>query len=76
MSRRCQICGKGPVAGRVITQRGLAKKAGGVGKRTTGVSNRKFYPNLKNIRALINGSVRTIKACVRCIKHNKLTKAA
>lgn len=75
MSKKCQICGKGPVAGRKIKRRGLAKKKGGVGRRTTGASRRVFYPNLKKIKAIINGSVRTIKVCTECIKHDKVTKA-
>ena len=65
MSKKCQICGKGPAAGRRIKRRGLAKKEGGVGRRITGVSKRVFYPNLKKIKAIINGSVRTIKVCTR-----------
>jgi len=76
MSKKCQICGKSPAAGRRIKRRGLAKKEGGVGRRITGVSKRVFYPNLKKIKAIINGSVRTITVCTRCIKHNKVTKAA
>lgn len=75
MAQKCEICGKGPVAGRTIKRRGLAKKHGGVGRRITGVSARVFYPNLKKIKAILNGSVRTIKACTRCIKHGKVTKA-
>jgi large subunit ribosomal protein L28 len=74
MSQKCQICGKKPVAGRTIKRRGLAKKKGGVGRRTTGISGRVFYPNLKKMKALINGSVRTIKVCTRCIKHGKVVK--
>lgn len=75
MSQKCQICGKGPVSGSRIKRRGLAKKKGGVGRRITGVSARVFYPNLKKVKAIINGSVRTVKVCVRCIKHGKVTKA-
>jgi len=76
MSQKCEICGKGPVAGRTIKRRGMAKKKGGVGRRITGVSKRVFYPNIKNIKALLNGSVRTIKVCARCIKHGKVVKTA
>jgi large subunit ribosomal protein L28 len=75
MSQRCHICGKAPIAGRTIKRRGLAKKKGGVGRRITGVSKRVFYPNLKNVKAVINGAVRTIKVCARCIKHGKVIKA-
>ncbi len=50
MSRVCEICGKGPVAGRTISRRGLAKKKGGVGKRITRVNKRRFLPNLHKVR--------------------------
>jgi len=75
MSKKCEICGKGPVAGRTIKRRGMAKKHGGVGRKITGISRRVFYPNIKNIKAVINGAVRTIKVCTRCIKHGKVVKA-
>ena len=75
MAKRCQICGKGPVAGRTIQRRGLAKKKGGVGRRITGVSRRVFYPNLQKVKAVINGARRTIRVCARCIKQGRVKKA-
>ena len=56
MSRVCEICGKGPVAGRKIERRGMAKRKGGAGQKITGISPRVFRPNLKTIKALINGT--------------------
>lgn len=76
MSQKCEICGKGPVAGRTIKRRGMARIKGGVGRKITGISKRVFYPNIKKIRAVLKGAVRTIKVCTRCIKHGKVTKAA
>ena len=75
MSRKCAICGKGPVAGRTIARRGLAKKKGGVGKRTTGVSKRRFLPNLHKIKAVLHGTIKTIKVCAKCLKAGKVQKA-
>ena len=75
MSRVCEICGKGPVAGRSIVRRGLAKKKGGVGLKITGISPRRFLPNLKTVRALINGARKKIRVCVKCLKAGKVTKA-
>ncbi|MFH1776768.1 MAG: 50S ribosomal protein L28 [Candidatus Omnitrophota bacterium] len=74
MSRICVICKKGPHAGRSIARRGLAKKKGGVGRRITGVSKRRFLPNLQPIKTKINGMVKTIRACTRCIKSGKVIK--
>jgi len=75
MSKICEICGKKPVAGRTIKRRGLAKKKGGVGQKITGVNPRRFVPNLKNIRAIVNGSPKRISVCVKCLKAGKVKKA-
>lgn len=74
--RRCAICGKGALNGNVIARRGMAKKKGGVGKKITGVTARRFYPNLQRVKARFpNGTVRTIKACTGCLKAGKVLKA-
>ena len=75
MSRICVICGKGPSAGRTIKRRGLAKKKGGVGQRITGISPRRFLPNLKMVRALVDGKVKRVKVCTKCLKAGKVKKA-
>jgi len=75
MSRICAVCGKGPVAGNTIARRGLAKKKGGVGKKITGITKRRFLPNLQTIRIVRNGTVRRTKVCTSCIKAGKIQKA-
>ena len=76
MSRICEICGKRPSAGRTIKRRGLAKQKGGVGRRITGISPRRFLPNLKMVKALIDNKVKKIKVCTKCLKAGKVKKAA
>jgi len=75
MSKICEICGKKPVAGRTIVRRGLAKKKGGVGQKITGITPRRFLPNLKNVRAIVNGTPKHIRVCVKCLKAGKVIKA-
>ena len=75
MSKICEICGKKPVAGRTIVRRGLAKKKGGVGLKITGITARRFLPNLKTVRALIDGVPKRIRVCVKCLKAGKVVKA-
>jgi len=75
MSKICFTCGKRPVAGRRITRRGLAKKKGGVGQRITGITRRRFLPNLQSVNALINGKRKKIRVCTKCLKAGKITKA-
>jgi large subunit ribosomal protein L28 len=75
MSKICLICGKKPVAGRTIVRRGLAKKKGGVGQKITGITPRRFLPNLKTVRAIIDGTPQRIRVCVKCLKAGKVVKA-
>ncbi len=75
MSRICTICGKKPAAGRTIMRRGLAKIKGGVGQRITGVSRRRFLPNLKTVRAIVDGKKKRIRVCTKCLKAGKVKKA-
>ena len=75
MSRKCQICGVGPMAGRSIVRKGKAKKEGGVGKKTTRTNIRRFLPNLQKVKALVKGSSRTMTVFTRCIRSGKIRKA-
>ena len=76
MSRRCEICGKGPVRGNSILRRGQAKKTGGIGQHVTAVTPRLFKPNLQIVRALVGQTHQKIKACTKCIKSGRVVKAA
>jgi large subunit ribosomal protein L28 len=73
MSRRCEICHKKAISGSSITRRGLAKAKGGVGKKTTSTTKRKFLPNLQKRRIIINGRVKRVFICTKCIKSGKLS---
>ncbi|MBI4570131.1 MAG: 50S ribosomal protein L28 [Planctomycetes bacterium] len=46
MARVCQITGRKTTVGNQITRKGKAKREGGVGKKTTGISKRRFKINL------------------------------
>ena len=76
MARICAICGKRPAAGRRISRRGLAKKKGGVGQRVTGVSRRRFLPNLQRVRTVVDGKATRLLVCTSCIKAGKVSKTA
>ena len=72
----CEICGKKPIVGNKIARRGMAKAKGGVGKKTTGITRRRFLPNLQKVRVkLPNGTVKRMKVCTSCIQAGKITKA-
>lgn len=75
MSRICEICGKKPLQGMIITRKGLAKSKGGIGLHTTGITRRRFLPNLQKIRVLENGGVTRRTICASCLKAGRVTKA-
>ena len=75
MSKVCEICGKRPAAGRSIVYKGLSKKKGGIGLNITGISKRRFMPNIQKIKVMENGTVRRKKVCARCIKTGQVAKA-
>lgn len=75
MSRVCEICGKGPRTGNRIVRRGLEKKKGGIGLNITGITRRRFLPNLQKIRVMKDGGVRRMRVCTACLKAGKVTKA-
>ena len=49
MAQECEVCGKKPALGNQVTHRGKAKYLGGVGTKVTGISRRKFRPNLQRV---------------------------
>ena len=74
MARVCEICKKRTKSGGSIARRGLPKKSGGVGLRTTGHTLRKFRPNIQRVRAVVDGVVKRVSVCTRCIKSGKIQK--
>ena len=74
MSKFCYVCQKGPSSGGIIKRRGLAKKKGGVGQRITGRTKRRFLPNLISVRILVNGKVKKVRVCAKCLKSGNVKK--
>ena len=74
MSRKCQFCGKRVQVGNSIARRGLAKPKGGIGLKTTGVTKRRFKPNIQTVRAMVGGSTQRVRVCTKCIKSGKIAK--
>jgi large subunit ribosomal protein L28 len=62
MARVCDICGKGPSFGHNVSH-------------ANNKTNRRWYPNLQPVRALIDGKPKRIRACTRCIRSGKVVKA-
>jgi large subunit ribosomal protein L28 len=74
MSRVCYFTGKRTVAGRSIARRGKAKRLGGVGRKVTGITKRKFKPNIQKVRAVVDGKVCRIKVSAKAIRMGLIEK--
>lgn len=74
MPRKCALTGKGTRAGGSISRRGKAKRAGGVGKKVTGIVKRKFKVNIQRVRAVIDGKVTRINVSAKAISRGMVTK--
>ena len=74
MARVCFYTGKKTRAGRSIARRGKAKYLGGVGRKTTGITKRKFKPNIQRVRAVVDGTVCRIKVSAKAIRMGLVTK--
>ena len=75
MSRICEITGTGSIKGSHIWRSGKAKKKGGIGTHVTGITKRRFQPNLQRVKAVINGEVRYIRVTAAAIKKGLVVKA-
>ena len=80
MSRKCDVCGKGPLVGNTVARRGLARKKKGAGRKITGITRVWRHPNLREIKVTIGKQVKRIKICTKCLKkgdyEKKLLKAS
>ncbi len=61
MARQCEICGKKPVMGHIVSH-------------AHNVTKRRFNPNLQKVRAMRNGQVQRIVVCTKCIKAGLIVK--
>jgi large subunit ribosomal protein L28 len=62
MAKQCELCGKTTVFGRNVSH-------------AHNVTSRTWEPNLQAVRALIDGGVRRIRVCTRCLRSGKVVKA-
>ena len=55
MSKTCEVCGKHPVSGNTVSH-------------AHNVNKRIVFPNLRTIKANVEGTHRKIKICMKCLK--------
>ena len=63
MALMCEICGKTPQFGNRISH-------------AHNVTKRRWNPNLRRVRTIVNGRHKRIRVCTNCIRSGKVVKVA
>src|SRR4029077_6586913 len=63
MALKCAICGKGPHYGNVVSHANNTRR-------------RRWNPNLKRVRAVVDGVRKQVRVCTGCIRLGRVKKAA
>jgi len=74
MPRVCHFTGRRTASGRSLRYRGKAKYLGGVGKKITGKTRRKFKPNIQTVTAMVDGKPQRVKASAKAIRQGLVVK--
>ncbi|WHH59889.1 50S ribosomal protein L28 [Petroclostridium sp. X23] len=59
---QCDVCGKGLVFGIKVSHSHRR-------------SNRTWKANVRKVKAIVNGTPKSIAVCTRCLRSNKVTRA-
>ena len=59
---KCSVCGKGVVFGQNVSH----------SHRKT---NRSWKPNIRKVKAIVDGTPTTVAVCSRCLRSGKVTRA-
>ncbi len=74
MAKTCEFTGRTSAMGNQKTYRGKAKYLGGIGKKITGISRRKYKPNLQKVTCVIDGETKRVWASAAAIKSGLVVK--
>lgn len=59
---KCKFCGKGVSFGHKVSH-------------SVRRTNRTFKPNIRSVKAVVDGTPATVKVCTRCLKSKVVTRA-
>lgn len=62
MAQYCEVCGKGVMSGNNVSHSNRHTKAA-------------WKPNVQSARAVVNGEVKRVNVCTRCLRSGKITRA-
>lgn len=74
MPYECHFTGKRTSFGKKRAWRGQKIVKGGFGLKPTGISPRKFRPNLQDVNALVDGRPMRVKASAKAIRNGLVIK--
>ena len=74
MPYECHFTGKKTTFGKKRAYRGQKITKGGFGLKTTGISRRKFRPNLQTVTALVDGRPQRVKVSTKAIRTGLVIK--
>lgn len=74
MPRECVFTGRKTTFGNKLRYRGKAKYLGGVGKKITGKTKRKFRPNIQTVTAVVDGRAQRVKVSAKAIRMGLVEK--
>ena len=63
MAAVCDVCGKGPGFGKSVVA--LARS-----------HQRRWNPNIQRVRALVDGTPKRLNVCTKCLKSDRVVRAA
>lgn len=62
MAKECFVCGKGKISGNNVSH-------------ALNRTRRTWSPNLRRVKAVVNGSNKRIRVCARCLRAGKVQRA-
>lgn len=62
MANVCEICGKGECSGMNVSHSNLKTK-------------RSWKPNIQRVKALVQGEIKRLNVCTRCLRSGKIQRA-
>ncbi|MGE5551661.1 MAG: 50S ribosomal protein L28 [Bacteroidota bacterium] len=63
MARQCAICGKAKLAGNLVSHSNVK-------------THRRWEPNLRTVRAVVDGTPQRLRVCTRCLRSGKVSRQA
>jgi len=62
MARNCEVCGKGMISGNKVSHSNRR-------------SRRTWLPNIRTVKAVVNGTPQRLHVCTRCLRSGKVQRA-